>query len=775
MNVLVLTNHMAGFTGSEIVALEAAQAFAALGCRVLIFCNAMSPLLQEHIRAIPLDIRCNDPIPDPSDFDIVWSQHYVLPLLLAPYLPDSGRHRPYFVFVHLSPYEPHEGPLPLEDVLADQILANSAETRDALGHFGFEGARITLFPNPAPRSFHVARSNRSPCLSRLTVISNHLPPELSDAMGLLRGAGIMIRHIGLGGEEKRVDVADITGADALVTIGKSTQYALLSRTPVYTYDIHGGPGWLHLNNFQTAGYYNFSGRCCNRRLSASELAQELITGYPAASSWAEQLSDADLDCFHLEPYIMHIVRQASEARTWSSDHSHVFSGRRHDILSLSKMAAVIRQESAQRVRLAQLLQHTHTGNGVPPSHLADTPGTHRHLQETDVHGGPSNRLGPMSLAQRPHPGSNRPHRSLLGLPTDPVPELSRPYEKFATIVTCFHCRGALCYEGEAFSCERCGARFLITAGLLQSAPTDHLLSQTPSRYSAEEYEHLFNLNDQWSRWITQRTRDIVGRYVTLPVDVMLELGCGTGVHTRGFVVANIARHILATDISLDMLEQAAKRSRCSHVLHLLQDAQALDIRDESVDLVVGGSVLHHVLNLERCLREMCRVLRPGGVAAFFEPFYVGNRMIAFVLEFMLHYLQLTDAYPPEKMRRLEETIQSYVRTIEYRRDNRNNPEQLALLDDKHLFVRSEFYDSAIRSGFHGVYFLSPYAGEAAGPLVIRDIAIDIMRLLQKEAGVEELRLELEDIPFLRPFARVYQTHFVCDYSPQEFIVLIKES
>jgi ubiquinone/menaquinone biosynthesis C-methylase UbiE len=40
------------------------------------------------------------------------------------------------------------------------------------------------------------------------------------------------------------------------------------------------------------------------------------------------------------------------------------------------------------------------------------------------------------------------------------------------------------------------------------------------------------------------------------------------------------------------------------------------LKDETFDLIVGNGILHHLFKIETFLREVKRVLRPGGVALF---------------------------------------------------------------------------------------------------------------------------------------------------------------
>jgi SAM-dependent methyltransferase len=56
------------------------------------------------------------------------------------------------------------------------------------------------------------------------------------------------------------------------------------------------------------------------------------------------------------------------------------------------------------------------------------------------------------------------------------------------------------------------------------------------------------------------------------------------------------------------------------------DAETIPMPDDSVDLVVGHAVLHHIPDLDQAFREILRVLRPGGRFVFAgEPTTIGDR------------------------------------------------------------------------------------------------------------------------------------------------------
>jgi len=105
-----------------------------------------------------------------------------------------------------------------------------------------------------------------------------------------------------------------------------------------------------------------------------------------------------------------------------------------------------------------------------------------------------------------------------------------------------------------------------------------------------------------------------------PYRTALELGCGTGFFLLNLVQAGvIARdggHV--TDISPGMVEVAKRNAQGLgfDVAGRVADAEVLPYDDDSFDLVVGHAVLHHIPDVEKSLREVLRVLKPGGRFVF---------------------------------------------------------------------------------------------------------------------------------------------------------------
>jgi len=118
--------------------------------------------------------------------------------------------------------------------------------------------------------------------------------------------------------------------------------------------------------------------------------------------------------------------------------------------------------------------------------------------------------------------------------------------------------------------------------------------------------------------LKRRAEMIVESCGVKPGKKVLEIGCGTGSLVK-FLVETGA-DVVATDIFPEFLELAKKNvGEATNVEFKIEDAQILaSFPDESFDVVCGLSILHH-LNVNLTLKNIYRVLKPGGVMAFSEP------------------------------------------------------------------------------------------------------------------------------------------------------------
>ncbi|MCS6851387.1 MAG: class I SAM-dependent methyltransferase [Gemmataceae bacterium] len=142
------------------------------------------------------------------------------------------------------------------------------------------------------------------------------------------------------------------------------------------------------------------------------------------------------------------------------------------------------------------------------------------------------------------------------------------------------------------------------------------LAAEPARLAGSAEEYLDH--ESWIRPAFAQLGDVAGRRV-------LDLGCGHGL--AAIVLARRQAHVTALDLSRGYLREARARAAAHAVpIDLVQaDAERLPFADASFDAVWGHAILHH-LRVDAAANEVRRVLRPGGVAVFCEP-WGGNPLL----------------------------------------------------------------------------------------------------------------------------------------------------
>jgi SAM-dependent methyltransferase len=92
---------------------------------------------------------------------------------------------------------------------------------------------------------------------------------------------------------------------------------------------------------------------------------------------------------------------------------------------------------------------------------------------------------------------------------------------------------------------------------------------------------------------------------------VLDFGCGSGNVTQHLI--ELGATVLAADVSqsfLDLIEKTFGREPVETML--LNGRDLAGLPDGSVDAAVAYSVLHHIPDYLHAVRELCRVVRPGG-------------------------------------------------------------------------------------------------------------------------------------------------------------------
>src|SRR5262245_52154282 len=118
-------------------------------------------------------------------------------------------------------------------------------------------------------------------------------------------------------------------------------------------------------------------------------------------------------------------------------------------------------------------------------------------------------------------------------------------------------------------------------------------------------------HEPWIRPAFDLFGNVVGKRV-------LDYGCGHGM--ASVVLARHRAHVTGIDLSPGYVAEANRRAEANEVAVEFRtaDAEQLPFADRSFDAVWGCAILHH-LDLRQAGAELRRVLKPGGIAVFCEP------------------------------------------------------------------------------------------------------------------------------------------------------------
>lgn len=162
-----------------------------------------------------------------------------------------------------------------------------------------------------------------------------------------------------------------------------------------------------------------------------------------------------------------------------------------------------------------------------------------------------------------------------------------------------------------------------TVSIKKNAPeADHarrvreMFAGIAARYDLLNHLLSGNTDKRWRRLVARRLQDRLSRDGALALDV----ACGTGDLSLALAEAAKGARIIGVDFCRPMLELAAHKSS-SEVMppaFIEADALKLPFEDESFDAVSIAFGLRNLASVEGGLKELRRVLKPGGRAAILE-------------------------------------------------------------------------------------------------------------------------------------------------------------
>lgn len=129
--------------------------------------------------------------------------------------------------------------------------------------------------------------------------------------------------------------------------------------------------------------------------------------------------------------------------------------------------------------------------------------------------------------------------------------------------------------------------------------------------------------DTWFNFVLKEAtfdlqRLIGDKSATFPV--IVDVGCGRGRSFRLLHMTFRPTRLIGVEMDEENVEVARARAKQDRVkVELLtNDCAAIDLPDDSADLVFCHQTFHHLVQQERALSEFHRILKPGGLLLFAE-------------------------------------------------------------------------------------------------------------------------------------------------------------
>ena len=148
------------------------------------------------------------------------------------------------------------------------------------------------------------------------------------------------------------------------------------------------------------------------------------------------------------------------------------------------------------------------------------------------------------------------------------------------------------------------------------------------------------VNNPLYAWFQRREVANLHRLAPLPAGLtIMDLGCGRGVETALIAATFRPGRLVAFDLDRQQVLEAGRRlsqNGAADAALLMADASRLPFGDERFDAAVEMAVMHHVPDWRASLREVVRVLKPGGSFHFLD---ISKRRYGIGMKLMGHDMQ----------------------------------------------------------------------------------------------------------------------------------------
>jgi ubiquinone/menaquinone biosynthesis C-methylase UbiE/uncharacterized protein YbaR (Trm112 family) len=266
---------------------------------------------------------------------------------------------------------------------------------------------------------------------------------------------------------------------------------------------------------------------------------------------------------------------------------------------------------------------------------------------------------------------------------------------------CSRCAGRFEISTDTLRCPRCGTAFPIDDGI----PVLHDDETIGTMLEQIDYDEVHGVTDRVIDKTGAQWSELFDRF-GLERGEVLEIGAGTGVLTLGLLRQGAVGHITATDVSHKFLSMLAPRLEpfSTAVSLVACDANVPHFAEQTFDVVVGRSILHHLLDYDETLRQCSAVLKPGGAAIFFEPVLEGKIIVAMLMSLILGADAMAGGHrlSAEQRKRMKATIGHQMKSTTYPQDR----ESLSRLEDKYIFHIEQMKQAGRDAGFAETDFIN---------------------------------------------------------------------
>jgi len=134
---------------------------------------------------------------------------------------------------------------------------------------------------------------------------------------------------------------------------------------------------------------------------------------------------------------------------------------------------------------------------------------------------------------------------------------------------------------------------------------------TTFTYQESDVHRRYDLGRALTSEATDALVELLQGYVTCPVNLIVDLGSGTGRFTTALSEA-FAAHVLGVEPAANMRATAEAKPHPPTVRFVQGEAENIPVDDGVADLVFMSQVLHHLVDSQKALRGIRRVLKSNG-------------------------------------------------------------------------------------------------------------------------------------------------------------------